>query len=140
MRLPGHIRGTLNERGMALIGVLVLSALLMSLAVALALAARSDTQLRSAFNRSITGFYAAESGLNAGMGEYRNIFLDYNVPHGSDFNPRTLTVGHRTVTYSLSERVGNPQNIVIPSGEEGEVVETGGGQAEQAGDDMSGQR
>jgi hypothetical protein len=79
----------MNERGMALIGVLVLSALLMSLAVALALAARSDTQLRGAFNRSITGFYAAESGLNAGMGEYRNIFLDYNVPHGSDFNPRT---------------------------------------------------
>ena len=46
---------------------------------------RSDTQLRGAFNPSITGFYAAESGLNAGMGEYRNIFLDYNVPHGSDF-------------------------------------------------------
>jgi hypothetical protein len=117
MRMPGHIRGTLNERGMALIGVLVLSALLMSLAVALALAARSDTELRGAFNRSITGFYAAESGLNAGMGEYRNIFLDYNVPHGNDFNPRSLTVGDRAVTYQLSERVGNPQNIVIPSGE-----------------------
>ncbi len=102
---------------MALIGVLVLSALLMSLAIAMALTVRSDAQLRGAFNSSITGFYAAESGLNAGMGEYRNIFLDYNVPHGSDFNPRTLTVGNRTVTYQLSERAGNPQNIVIPSGE-----------------------
>jgi hypothetical protein len=106
-----------NERGMALIGVLVLSALLMSLAVALALAARSEQQLRGAFGSSITGFYAAESGLNMGMGEYRNIFLDYNVPSGNDFNPRTLTVGGRTVTYKLSERAGNPQNIVIPSGE-----------------------
>jgi hypothetical protein len=117
MSMAGHIRGTLNERGMALIGVLVLSALLMSLAIAMALTVRSDSQLRGAFNSSITGFYAAESGLNAGMGEYRNIFLDYNVPHGSDFNPRTLAVGNRTVTYQLSERAGNPQNIVIPSGE-----------------------
>ena len=102
---------------MALIGVLVLSALLMSLAVTLAVAVRSDTQLRGAFSSSITGFYAAESGLNMGMGEYRNIFLEYNVPHGSDFNPRTLTVGDRSVTYQLSERPGNPQNLVIPSGE-----------------------
>ncbi|MBX3025864.1 pilus assembly PilX N-terminal domain-containing protein [bacterium] len=107
----------LNERGMALIGVLVLSALLMSLAIALALAVRSDQQMRGAFGSSITGFYAAESGLNMGMGEYRNIFLEYNVPSGNDFNPRTLTVGNRTVTYKLSERAGNPQNIVIPSGE-----------------------
>ncbi|MFN8644193.1 MAG: hypothetical protein U0802_21995 [Candidatus Binatia bacterium] len=106
-----------DQRGMALIGVMVLGALLMALAAALALTVRSDTQLRGAFSSSVTGFYAAESGLNAGMGEYRNIFLDYNVPHGSDFNARSLTVGNRTVTYQLSERPGNPQNVVIPSGQ-----------------------
>jgi len=111
------MRGRLDNRGMALIGVMVLSALLMALAVALALAVRSDTQLRGAFASGVTGFYAAESGLNKGMGEYRNIFLDYNVPHGSDFDPRSLTLGTRSVTYQMTERPGNPQNIVIPSGE-----------------------
>ena len=83
---------------MALIGVIVLSALLMALAATLMLAVRSDTQLRGTFASGITGFYAAEAGLDKGMGEYRNIFLDYNVPHGSDFDPRTLTVGDRSVT------------------------------------------
>ena len=106
-----------NDRGMALIGIVILSALLVSLAVALAVQLTSDTQLRGAFASGVTGFYAAESGLNTGMGEYRNIFLDYNVPNGSDFDPRTMTLGDRTVTYKMTERAGNPQNIVIPSGE-----------------------
>ncbi|MGH7787888.1 MAG: hypothetical protein ACRERC_13520 [Candidatus Binatia bacterium] len=106
-----------NQRGMALVGVLVLSALLMALAVSLALAVKSDTELRGAFASGVTGFYAAESGLNVGMGEYRNIFLEYNVPNGSDFTPRTIDVGDREVTFKLTERAGNPQNIVIPSGE-----------------------
>jgi len=117
-RVEAHgMRGRLGDRGMALIGVLVLSALLMALAVALAVAVRSDTQLRGAFASGVTGFYAAESGLNKGMGEYRNIFLEYNVPNGADFNERTLTVGTRTVNYKMTERAGNPQNITIPSGE-----------------------
>jgi hypothetical protein len=102
---------------MALIGVIVLTSLLMALAAALAVIGRSDTQLRGAFASGITGFYAAESGLNKGMGEYRNIFLDYNVPHGTDFDPRSLTLGDRSITYKMTERPGNPQNIVIPSGE-----------------------
>lgn len=111
------MRHALDNRGMALIAVMILSALLMALAVALGVAVRSDTQLRGAFASAVTGFYAAESGLNKGMGEYRNIFLEYNVPNGSDFNERTLTVGDREVTYKMTPRVGNPQNIVIPSGE-----------------------
>src|SRR5262249_19158674 len=92
-------------------------ALLMALAAALAVLGRSDVQLRGAYANGITGFYAAESGLNKGKGEYRNIFLDYNVPHGSDFDPRSLGLGDRSITYKMTERPGNPQNIVIPSGE-----------------------
>ena len=97
-----------DNRGMALIGVVILSALLMALAVALGVAVRSDTQLRGAFASGVTGFYAAESGLNKGMGEYRNIFLDYNVPHGSDFDPRTLTIGDRDghATSSIASDAG----------------------------------
>ncbi|MBX3025865.1 pilus assembly PilX N-terminal domain-containing protein [bacterium] len=106
-----------DDRGMALIGVIVLTALLMSLAIAVALQVGSDTQVGGAFRSGVTGFYAAESGLNRGMGEYRNIFLDYNVPSGSDFSARSYALGDRQVSYKLSERPGNPQNIVIPSGE-----------------------
>ncbi|MEO8604366.1 MAG: hypothetical protein ABI629_17460 [bacterium] len=106
-----------DDRGMALIGVLVLSALLMGLCVTLALVVQSDTRLRGAFGSGVTGFYAAESGLNAGMGEYRNIFLDYNVPVAADYLPRTMTVGARSVTYKMTERAGNPENIVIPAGQ-----------------------
>ena len=113
--MPVRLRA--DHRGMALIGVMVLTALLMSLAIALAVQVGSDSQLRGAFGSGVTGFYAAESGLNQGMGEYRNIFLAYNVPSGADFNPRTYALGDRTVSYKLSERPGNPQNIVIPSGE-----------------------
>jgi len=106
-----------NNRGMALIGVLIALALLMSLAVSLAFSVNSDTELRGAFSSSVTGFYAAESGLNKGMGEYKNIFLAYNVPSGSDFDSHSFEMGTRDVTYKLTPRAGNPQTVVIPSGE-----------------------
>ncbi len=106
-----------NERGMALIGVIVLASLLMALAGTFAVGVRSDTQMRGALGSSVTGFYAAESGLNRGMGEYRNIFLNYNVPSGADFDQRNFSLGERQVFYQMSPRPSNPEEIVIPSGE-----------------------
>jgi len=106
-----------NEAGLALIGVVVLSGLLMALAATFAITVRSDTRMRGALGSAVTGFYAAESGLNRGMGEYRNIFLDYNVPSGADFTLRTFQLGARTVSYQMTPRPSNPQEIVIPSGE-----------------------
>jgi hypothetical protein len=123
-----------TDRGMALIGVIVLSAFLMALAIAVTLAIRSDTQLRGAFGSGVTGFYAAESGLNVGMGTYRNIFLTHNVPTSSDFALKTLTTGSRTVNYQMSQRFFSTpcaagctdtggsgkcvcQNITIPAGQ-----------------------
>ncbi len=106
-----------DNRGMALIGVIVVSAFLMGLAATFAVAVRSDTRLRGAFGSSVTGFYAAESGLNRGMGEYRNIFLNYNVPSGGDFYPRSFVLGQRGVHYQMTPRPSNPQEVVIPSGE-----------------------
>jgi hypothetical protein len=74
MRLRG------DDRGMALIGVIVLTALLLSLAIALAVQVGSDTRSPAPSAAVSPVSIAAESGLNKGMGEYRNIFLDYNVP------------------------------------------------------------
>lgn len=106
-----------NDRGLALIGVILVLAMLMGLAAALSKVVNSDTQLRGAFGRGVTGMYAAESGLNTGMGEFKNIFLSFNVPTASDYVDRSFSLGKRTVTYGLSERAGNPQLITIPAGE-----------------------
>ncbi len=116
MSAPGahELRG---QRGMALIGVVVLTALLLGLAATLAITVRSDTELRGTFASAVTGFYAAESGLNMGMGDYRNIFLNYDIPDGSDFALRSIEVGERQVAFQMTERPGNPQSVIIPSGE-----------------------
>jgi hypothetical protein len=106
-----------DDRGMALVGVLVLSALLLSLAVALALNLVADTRLRGALGNSVTGFYAAESGLSRGLDEFQGKFLDDTEPPAADFDERHFALGTRDVAYKLTERAGNPQNVAIPSGE-----------------------
>lgn len=106
-----------GERGAALLGAVIVLVLLLSLAAVMAVNTTSDTRLRGAFGHSLTGFYAAESGLNIGMARFKNIFLDYNVPTGSDFTARSVAVGDRDVTYSLAERENNPKTAVIPAGE-----------------------
>jgi len=115
--MRGIVIRTTDDRGLALVGVMLALAMLMGLAAALAVTVSSDTQLRGAFGRSTTGLYAAESGLNRGMGEFKNIFLNFNVPSGSDFAPRSFPLGSRTVNYALAEKPGNPRMLTIPSGE-----------------------
>jgi len=110
-------RHSSNDRGMALLGMVIVLAGLMAIAAAIGTAIITDTRLRGAFGAGLTGLYAAESGLNKGMGEFRNIFLGFNVPHGSDFDAKTYTLGQRTVSYQLTERPGNPHVMTIPAGE-----------------------
>lgn len=111
-----------SEAGVALIAILLIVALLMGLGAALTTSTTMDIGLRSAFDRTTKGFYAAESGLNRAMGNYRDIFLSFNVPTGSDFNPPAITVGSRTVTYSIRDAttydaLHNPPAITIPPGQ-----------------------
>ena len=111
-----------SEAGVALIGVVLILALLTALAAALTTSVTMDIGLRSAFDRTTTGFYAAESGLNRAMGTYRDIFLSFNVPSGADLNPPPMTVGSRTVTYSIRDATAydwahNPPSITIVPGQ-----------------------
>ena len=92
-----------GEAGVALIAVLLILTLLMALAASMTTSITMDTGLRGAYNRTTTGFYAAESGLNRAMGDYRNIFLAFNVPTGADFDAKSLTVGSRTVSYQIRD-------------------------------------
>ncbi len=106
-----------GEAGMVLIAVLLILTFLMALAASLTTSVVMDTTLRGGFARTTTGFYAAESGVNHGIGDYRNIFLARGVPTAADFAPRTLTIGNRTVEYQLTELAGDPQSVTIPSGQ-----------------------
>jgi hypothetical protein len=106
-----------DQRGTALIGALIVLVVLASVGALLATNIRSDTQMRAAFGSTLTGFYAAESGLNVGMAEFRNIFLNYQIPTGTDFDQRSFTIQNRKVNYQLTERPGNPTELTIPSGE-----------------------
>jgi hypothetical protein len=110
-----------SESGVALVAVMMILAMLMGLAVALNTSTNMDTALRGAYHRTTTGFYAAESGLNRGMGDYRNIFLNFNVPTGSDFAAHSISIGSRNVNYQISDVTayvsGNPPSITIPPGQ-----------------------
>jgi len=109
-----------SERGIALVAVVVVLAFLSALAATLAMMVGMDTQTRGAFGHSVTGFYAAESGLNKGMGDYKNIFLSFGVPTGTDFDEHTFSLGTRTVKYKLQDKnepPGTPEQITIPSGQ-----------------------
>ena len=112
-----------DEAGVALIAVILILALLMGLAAGFTSSVTMDTSLRGAFQRSTTGFYAAESGLNKGMGETRNIFLSLNKPTGPYGNRPAFAVGNRTVTYNMNPvnpgSDGNAvgQQITIPAGQ-----------------------
>ena len=112
-----------DEAGVALIAVILILALLMGLAAGFTSSVTMDTSLRGAFQRSTTGFYAAESGLNKGMGETRNIFLSLNKPTGPYGNRPAFMIGNRTVTYNMNPvnpgSDGNAvgQQITIPAGQ-----------------------
>lgn len=103
-----------------MVATLLTLAALLALAAAMTASIVSDTQLRGAYNRATTGFYAAESGLDAGMGGYRDLFLDFKVPGTNDFKTQTVNVGNRTVSYSLADRnptPGIPTTVQIPYGQ-----------------------
>ncbi len=102
--------------GFALVAVLMLMVLLLGMGAALHSAALSDISQQGALNRATVGFYAAEAGVNRGMADYRNIFLNYSRPMGSDFNVRQLVLGDRTVSYQLTEVPGNPTSGIVPAG------------------------
>jgi hypothetical protein len=109
--------GKSGDRGIALIGVLITLFFLSALVATLAAKLRMDTQMDGIFRQAMVGFSAAEGGLNRGMAEFKNKFLDYQVPSGSDFDPRTSSMAGRSVVYQLTEKPGNPRSVTIPAGQ-----------------------
>jgi hypothetical protein len=108
--------GRRRERGIALVAVLLVLVLMLGIGAAFHTTVINDVVARGANLRAAQGFYASEAGINLGMGTYRNIFLNYAVPAGNDFNPYTFNFNHRTVTYQLSNVAGNPFTVIVPAG------------------------
>jgi hypothetical protein len=105
-----------TERGFALVAVLLVMTLLLGIGAAIHTGVVGETGMRGAHARATAGFYAAEAAINRGMGDYRNIFLEYRVPEGADFDQRSFTLGHRTVKYQLTAVPGNPTLVTVPAG------------------------
>jgi hypothetical protein len=59
-----NARGACNERGMALIGVMLIMSLMLMLALAVTFTSLSDKSITSNFKNLTSGFYAAEAGVN----------------------------------------------------------------------------
>jgi len=108
--------GRRRERGIALVAVLLVLVLMLGIGAAFHTTVINDVVSRGANLRAAQGFYASEAGINLGMGTYRNIFLNYAIPTGNDFNPYTFNFNSRTVTYQLSNVAGNPFTVIVPAG------------------------
>jgi hypothetical protein len=82
-----------NERGMALIGVLLILSLLLMLALAVTFTSLSDKSITSNFKNLTSGFYAAEAGVNNLHRLLRNDkFIMASIP-----DPPRISVGQPTL-------------------------------------------
>ncbi len=125
-----------DERGFALLTVIMVMTMLMAVMLAYAVVTRVDQGVTgNAFNRT-RGYYAAEAALNLRAEEIRQTFLDYRRPSGTapadgignvpcagsnqgngDFVCRTDAFGGRAVVSFIKEMPGNPTSMVVPAGE-----------------------
>jgi hypothetical protein len=103
-----------RERGVAMVAMLMTMAMLLGVGAAIHTGILAETSLRGAHGHATAGFYAAEAGINRGMGDYRNIFLSYGVPEGSDFDEHSFTLGGRTVKYQLVS--AGTSTVTVPAG------------------------
>jgi len=124
-----------GRNGFALVGVLVLLALLMTLLVGYFALARIELSTTKSTMRSFRGFYAAEAGLNVRADLVRQAFDGYVRPAGSAPDSKTkvpctgtnlgsgdmrcmdYVFQQRDVTTYVEEHPSNPNAIVIPRGE-----------------------
>ncbi len=123
-----------NNRGFALIAVLMFMSAVLALMATYTLMSRTEVQSLHSSKDSFNGFNAAEAGLNIRAEMIKNDFENYNRPTGTspsgeadcadgsggsgDFacEDFQLASTHNTSTFVV-ENPSNPQPIVIPPGE-----------------------
>ncbi|MET0151008.1 MAG: hypothetical protein ABW298_00145 [Candidatus Binatia bacterium] len=111
-----------EQAGVALIGVLMIIGLLIAAATAVAVRVRLETMGQAAFQTAPKNHFAAEAGINRGVAEFRNIFINGNVPTGNsgsgtgDYAVRSASLGPRAIRYQLREPGTNPVSRQLPLG------------------------
>jgi hypothetical protein len=107
-----------NQHGIALIFILMIMGLALAVATIMATQVRDNTIQQGAHAQANRNYYAAEAGVNRGMAEFGNIFLDYRVPVPGDFTERAFNlVDGQEVRYQLADVAGNPRNVTLPAGD-----------------------
>ena len=106
-----------SERGAMLAFLLMVVGILSVLATGLAVLVRVDTVRQAVSEQSIRNLYGAEAGVDRGIAEFRNIFLNFTVPTASDLTPRSFDLGGQSITYQLTDVPGNPLNVTLPPGD-----------------------
>ena len=122
-----------DDRGFALLSVLLLLALLSAIALSFFTLAMLDINRVKAQRNGTRGFYAAEGGVNLRAETIRSRFDNFALPTGgspSDTNACTAgnlgsgdfgcvfhSLEDRSVASYVTERPGNPRTIVVPRGE-----------------------
>ncbi|MGH7806325.1 MAG: hypothetical protein ACREQJ_18395, partial [Candidatus Binatia bacterium] len=109
-----------SERGAVLSFVLMVVGVLSVLGMAMASLVRVDTMQQNAQESVTRNFLAAEAGLNRGIGEFRNLFLGFDVPGGSDFDPHVLAIDGHNVRYRLQGIPTTPppfEEVTLPAGD-----------------------
>lgn len=122
-----------SSRGFALVAVLLFIALTMSLLGAYYVITRIELASTKYSRDSVSGFYAAEAGLNIRAEQVRQLFVGYNRPSGvspdedeacsgtnlgtGDYACQGYTFGKQSVKTYITEDASNPISTTIPLGE-----------------------
>jgi hypothetical protein len=122
-----------HEKGIVLIGTLMLLFVLMALLAAFFTMTRQEIHSYQGVAKSQKGFLAAEAALNLRAEDIRDIFVGYRVPSGTspsstapceagndgdgDFECSSLSLNNRVVHTYLTEPAGNPTLRTIPANE-----------------------
>lgn len=125
-----------NERGVALISVMMLIALLMILLAGYYALSRIETSTTKSSLNSFRGFYAAEAGLNLRAGLVTQTFQGFSQPAGEspdlesgtapcaegndgsgDFACVSYALQNRAINTYVVEASNSPSGIIIPRGE-----------------------
>lgn len=134
MRCPMRTECQTRERGFVLITTLLMLSVFLALFAAYFVTTSIDTSTVKYSKDTVSGFYAAEGGLNLRAETIRNIFVDFNRPSGTapststtpcsgsnmgtgDYMCSTKTINNRTVKTYVTEDPSNPVLLTIPPGE-----------------------
>lgn len=117
---------TLGERGMALVGVMLIMSLMVMLALAVTFTAVSDQSITSNFKSNTKGFYAAEAGINnSHRAIHSSQFVLASLPTPPNVTPGLPTLNPSNFVATAQQLVNNSEYFPNDSQYKAQVQITG---------------